>query len=249
MHVSPVIPQVVVDRTSPVPLYFQLAQQLEQQIRQGDLPSGARLENEITLSDQLGVSRPTMRNAIRYLVDRGLVSRQRGIGTLVLPPQVRRPAKLTSLFDDLEKTGQRPWTKVLSFRLEPASVAVAEILELEPGDEVYAFQRLRYAGDEPLALLHNHMPARLVQLTQEALQQGGLYAALREANLSPKVAQQVIGARTATAAEARLLDETRGAPLLTMERTARDAHGRAIEYGSHVYRARRYSFELTLSAT
>lgn len=246
---SPIVPQVAVDRSSPVPLYFQLAQQLEQLIQTGDLRAGSRLENEIALSGQLGVSRPTVRNAIRYLVDRGLVSRQRGIGTLILPPQVRRPAKLTSLFDDLEKSGQQPWTKVLAFAVEPASDAAALVLELDPGDPVYTIERLRYAGDEPLALMRNHLPAGFVELSEEALADGGLYAALRGANLWPRVAQQVIGARTATAAEAKVLNETRGAPLLTMERTARDDKGRVIEYGSHVYRARRYSFELTLSAT
>jgi hypothetical protein len=53
-------------------------------------------------------------------------------------------------------------------------------------------------------------------------------------------------ARAARAAEARALGETRGAPLLTMERAAYDDHGRAVEHGSHLYRASRYSFDLTL---
>jgi DNA-binding GntR family transcriptional regulator len=61
------------------------------------------------------------------------------------------------------------------------------------------------------------------------------------------MANQVVGARVATSAEARLLDDVRGAPLLTMTRTAWDAGGRAVEYGSHIYRASRYSLELTLS--
>ena len=64
----------------------------------------------------------------------------------------------------------------------------------------------------------------------------------------PRIATQVIGARSATAAEARILDEKRGASLLTMTRTAWDASGRALEYGSHLYRASRYCFELNLSA-
>ena len=62
----------------------------------------------------------------------------------------------------------------------------------------------------------------------------------------PRTAHQTVGARAATAAEARLLGEPRGAAMLTMTRTAWDEAGRAVEYGSHVYRASRYSVELSL---
>ena len=62
-----------VDRSSPVPLYFQAAQHLENMIESGELPMGTRLENETDLAGKLGLSRPTMRRAIEYLVDRGLL--------------------------------------------------------------------------------------------------------------------------------------------------------------------------------
>lgn len=77
---------VPLDRTSPVPLYFQLAQELERRIREGELPPGTRLENEILLADRLGLSRPTLRRAIEYLVDQGLLVRKRGVGTQVVTP-------------------------------------------------------------------------------------------------------------------------------------------------------------------
>jgi DNA-binding transcriptional regulator YhcF (GntR family) len=98
---------IPVDRTSPVPLYFQVAQHLERAIAGGELAPGTRLENEIMLADQLGLSRPTMRRAIQYLVDRGLLVRKRGVGTQVVQSKVRRPVVLTSLYDDLDKSGQR----------------------------------------------------------------------------------------------------------------------------------------------
>src|SRR5688500_20142611 len=93
-------PQVLVDRASPVPLYFQVARQLEQAIESGVLPPGSRLDNEIALAEELGLSRPTMRQAIQYLVDKGLLVRKRGGGTHVARARVRRPVGLTSLFDD-----------------------------------------------------------------------------------------------------------------------------------------------------
>jgi DNA-binding GntR family transcriptional regulator len=224
-----------------------VAQHLQQLIESGELARGTRLENEIDLADRLGLSRPTMRKAIEYLVDRGLLVRKRGVGTQVVHARVQRQVELTSLYDDLAKTGREPATEVVSFVTEPASQALALELGIPEGTEVYAFERLRHADGEPLALMRNHVPADLLLLTAEDLAAQGLYNLLRTNGITVKIARQSIGARAATAAEARALGETRGAPLLTMVRAAYDDQGRAVEHGSHLYRASRYSFDLTLT--
>ncbi len=92
---------IAIDRTSPVPLYFQLAQHFESAIRSGALKVGARLENEVQLAELLGLSRPTVRAAFLYLANKGLVVRKRGAGTLVANERMDRNVELTSLFDDL----------------------------------------------------------------------------------------------------------------------------------------------------
>jgi len=236
-----------VDRTSPVPLYYQLAQQLERAIESGELARGTQLGNEIMLADQLGLSRPTVRRAIGYLVDRGLLVRKRGVGTQVVQPRVRRPLELTSLYDDLAGGGQEPSTRVLSLDKLPASDAVARALGLTDGEPVLSVERLRLAHGEPLAVLRNYLPIDLVALTTEALERTGLYPLMRAAGVRLHLATQTVGARSATAAEARLLGDQRGAPLLTMRRTAYDDSGRAVEFADHYYRASLYSFEFVLS--
>ena len=236
-----------VDRSSPVPLYFQVAQHLEHMIESGELPTGTRLENEIDLADQLGLSRQTMRRAIEYLVGRGLLLRKRGIGTHVVQAKVTREVELTSLYDDLAKTGRKPSTTVVSFRTEPVPDALAAELGLPAGTPVYVFERLRYAGAEPLALMCNHVPEYLMRLSAADLQEQGLYNLFRANGIIMRIARQSIGARAATATEARALGERKGAPLLTMERSAYDEQGRVAEHGYHVYRASRYSFDLTLT--
>lgn len=236
-----------VDRSSPVPLYYQLAQRLEAAIEAGDLAAGTLLGNEIALADQLGLSRPTVRRAIGYLVDRGLLVRKRGVGTQVVHPHVRRPLELTSLYDDLSAGGQRPTTTVLSLRQEPAPDAVAHRLHLDEGSHVITIERLRLSDGEPLAVLRNYVPVGVVELTREALEQTGLYQLMRASGVRLHLASQSVGARAATAAEARLLEERKGAPLLTMQRTTYDDSGRAVEYGTHYYRASLYSFELVLA--
>jgi DNA-binding GntR family transcriptional regulator len=245
---APLTP-IAVDRMSPIPLYFQVASRLQELIEAGTMPVGTRLENEIDLADQLGVSRPTMRRAIQYLVERGMLIRKRGVGTQVVHPKVRRPVELSSLYDDLVKAGKQPRTEIRAFEIVPATDALALALSIPEGAEITWIERLRHADGEPLALMTNAVPVDVLRLRREDLQDYGLYDLLRAAGHAPRIADQVIGARAASATEARLLKEKRNAPMLTMTRTAWDAAGRAVEYGSHLYRASRYSFELTLAAS
>jgi DNA-binding GntR family transcriptional regulator len=239
-------PALSVDRNSPVPLYYQLAGQLEAAIAQGTLSPGSRLENEVQLADRCGLSRPTVRQAIQHLVDKGLLVRKRGVGTQVVQAHVKRPIELTSLYDDLAADQRSPRTRVLELATVPATDDIAKDLGLPPGTDVIRLRRLRLTDSEPLALLTNHLPTDIVELTAERLERHGLYETLRAGGVNLRIANQTIGARGATTAEAALLDERRGVPLLTMTRTAFDDKGRAIEYGTHVYRANRYSFTLTL---
>lgn len=242
---------VTLDRASPVPLYFQVAQALQAAIEAGTLPPGSRLDNEIQLADELGLSRPTMRRAMEYLVGKGLIVRRRGIGTIVVQPKVRRPLQLSSLYEDLRAGGQDPTTSVLSLEVVAGPPEVAEALRLDPGTPVHRLLRLRRASGRPIALMTNYLPVTFPglgddELTVEQLEGAGLYQVLRAAGIHLHAADQTISARKATAEESRVLHEPRGAALLTMQRVAYDDRGRAVEYGTHVYAASRYSFSLSM---
>ena len=246
LNVTSELRGVSVDRSSPVPLYFQLAQHLEAEIRSGSLPVGTRLENEVALARELGLSRPTVRAAFGYLAERGMVARKRGYGTVVTREKLNRDVQLTSLHDDLIRAGQQPATKVLRNEVAVASESVAAALELPEGSLVICLERIRFADGEPIALMHNFLPAALVRLNDEALETHGLYEILRAAGIALTSATQRMSAKNALAAEARLLDEPRGAALLTMERTVLDDRDRPVEFGQHVYRASRYSLRTSL---
>ncbi len=247
-----VLAAVNLDRSSPVPLYFQVATVLEAAISDGRLRPGTRLDNEVQLAEHLGLSRPTMRRAMQYLVDKGVLVRRRGIGTRVVQPKVRRPLGLSSLYEDLQRSGQEPSTSVLSLLVEPAGGGVAEALGVPPGAPVSVLVRLRLAAGLPIARLCNYLPHTIPGLAEglsrEDLEARGLYQVIRGLGIQLHAADQSIGARNASAEEAKLLGEPKGAALLTMHRTAYDDHGRAVEYGSHIYAASRYSFELSMLA-
>ncbi|WP_281507813.1 GntR family transcriptional regulator [Brachybacterium sp. Marseille-Q7125] len=237
--------ELAVDRSSSTPLYLQLASGIEAAIRSGDLLPGSRIENELALSQRLGLSRPTVRQGIQELVDKGMLVRKRGVGTQVVHGPVNRQVALTSLYDDLRTAGKAPRTEVIEYRVGRPSSGAVDRLRLAPGEQVLDLIRVRYADDEPLAVMRNTIPERIAP-TRADLAADGLYACLRRAGVSTVLAHERIGATVADAEHAELLDEPVGAALLTMERTSFANDGSVVEYGHHVYRASRYSFEVTL---
>lgn len=235
-----------IDRSSPVPLYHQIVQGIEAAIHGGLLAPGSRLDNEIALAAQLNLSRPTMRKAMDELVRAGLLVRKRGVGTQVVSSQVSRPLELSSLFDDLSRSGSKPTTEVLSFSHIDADDATREALQLLAGSKVYHFTRLRKVGGKPLALMENWVRDDITAIDEDALRAKGLYSILRSAGVNFRLANQRIGAVIANSYQAPLLDTEAGSALVTMERTAVDDTGRTVEKGHHVYRGDSYSFEMTL---
>lgn len=240
------VEQLLPATTQPSPLWVRLSAGLEAAIASGSLPPGARLENEVSISERLSLSRPTVRRAIQELVDKGLLVRRRGIGTQVVHGSVARQIDLTSLHDDLARSGRVPSTRVLDVTLAHAAPEIAAQLGLAPEARVLKIRRVRFADAAPIAVLENYLPDTFADITAETLKVEGLYHALRARGVTLRVARQRIGARRATVDEGQLLDIGRGAPVLTMDRTAYDADGAAVEYGHHCYRPDLYGFEMTL---
>ncbi|MGO1385649.1 MAG: GntR family transcriptional regulator [Arachnia sp.] len=238
-------PMIAVDRESATPLYEQIARPIEAAILSGELPTGAMIEDEVSMALRLDVARPTARRALQELVNKGLLSRRRGVGTRVTPTHVHRPMKLSSLNEDLAEAGFAPSTKVLSYTAREATDDEAKNLGLAAGEGVLTVSRLRYADEHPLAILTNIIPLDIAPSWQE-LGSHGLYRCLGDRGVLIASAQQEIGARKANAEEAETLGEEVGAPLLTMHRVGRDAEGRSVEIGNHVYRPGLYSFKFSL---
>ena len=235
------------ERVSPVPLYHQIARQLEAAIEGGSLTKGTFLGNEIDLAERWQVSRPTVRRAIAELVEHGLLVRRRGVGTQVVNDQICRPVRLTSLYDDLAEQGRSPKTAVLRFESVRAVADVATALDIRRGIRVTYVERCRSAGSLRLAILRNWLLSDVTtELSAERLEGESLYALLRERGVRPHFATQTIGAAAATTVDAEILGVAVGAPLVTMRRVMQDDTGRRVEVGEHRYDAEHYSVETTV---
>ena len=240
------VPRIEIDRSSPVPLYFQISRRLEEAVDRGDLTPGERLPNEIEFAESLAISRPTMRRALDDLVEKGMLTRKKGVGTRVANAQVRRRVALTSLHDDLAAAGRHPQTQVLTFDAGCTDRHAARELGVAVDECLVYCERLRLADGRPLAILRNWLPARFNDIVAADLEAHGLYRLLGERNGRPSVAKQRITALPAGAAEAKLLGTKRNAPLISMQRTAFDGAGHAVEFADNLYRADLYAIEVTV---
>jgi len=238
---------ITLERNSPVPLYYQLAQSIEHAINTGALAPGDRLENELSLTSRLGLSRPTARQAIQELVKKGLLVRKRGVGTQVVRSQFRRDERLSSLNEDLAKAGRTPSTRVLEYSVGELDPDIRDAIEAATATDVefLKIRRLRLADDVPLAILTNYLPNRF-EITEADLEGKGLYACLRSLGVNLKIAHQQISARLMTDEEAESLDEETPAACLTVDRIAYDDVGQFVEFGRHMYHAAHYSIQSSL---
>jgi GntR family transcriptional regulator len=234
---------ITLERNSPVPLYYQLAQAIEHAINTGALAGGDRLENELSLTSRLGLSRPTARQAIQELVKKGLLVRKRGVGTQVVRSQFRRTEALSSLNEDIAKAGKTPSTRLLEFSIGTVDQDIRDAINAAATDtEFIKIRRLRLADEVPLAILTNYLPVRF-EITEDDLRSKSLYACLRSLGVNLKIAHQQISARLMTEEEAELLDEETPAACLTVDRLAYDDVGQFVEFGRHMYHAAHYSIQ------
>lgn len=139
------------------PLWQQVLTDLERRIDTGDIADRFPTDKELT--EQYGVSRHTVREAVRRLRARGLVERHRGRGSYVNDTQLSQPlGGIYSLFRAVEERGLEQRSDVLALETDRDATAAAR-LGLPPRAELVRLDRLRYAGDEPLALDSVWLPA------------------------------------------------------------------------------------------
>ncbi|MFM8395042.1 MAG: GntR family transcriptional regulator [Acidobacteriota bacterium] len=236
------------NKNSFTPLYYQIEQALRRQIAEGVLAPGEAL-SERELSEQLGVSRMTTRQAFNTLRDEGLIYTERGRGTFVAKPKMDvHTRQLLGFSEDMRRRGLTPSSRILNFRRGVPLEVVRERLDLEVGDEVYEIERLRLADGTPMAWEICHLPVGLgIEVGPEALEGGSLYQLFEEAGgIRLLEADEVLEAACATRREAELLSITRRSPVLIVERTVRDVDHRPVEYVRSVYRGDRYQAQIKL---
>lgn len=227
-----------------VPLYLQLKKLLEVQIAHGTLAPHSRVPSERELSEQFGISRMTVRQALAELIQEGRLYTSTGKGTFVSEPKIRQNVQaLTSFTEEMQLRALKPTTQLLGCVLAPPSAEVARSLRIAEEASVVCLERLRLADGEPLALETAWLWFTGVERLLECNLAGSLYAVLQqEFGLIPVEAIQEFEAILPQQRERTMLHMQEGAPVLRLQRTTFDSERRAFEYVQSLYRGDRYRF-------
>ena len=238
---------MALDKNNPIPLYYQLVERLKEQIQLGDLKPGDQLPSERELSDQHGISRMTVRQAIAYLVQQGLLEVKRGIGTFVAAPKLAHDTlHLLGFTEELMQRGGAVTSQVLEQSLVFPSASVASGLNLNADAPTVKLVRLRLAEAVPLLLETTFLPASLCAgLETEDLTTQSLYSLLEtKYGLHLKYARQTLEATVANEYESRLFGIEVGTAMILLEGVTYLDTDQPVEYFKAVYRGDRFRFEL-----
>ena len=240
----------VLERSNPIPLYYQLKEVLRQQIRAGHLAPHTAIPSEPELVARYQVSRATVRQALTELVNEGLLYRLHGKGTFVCEPRIQQTlSELNSLTQDIRRRGKRPGGILLVSELVRGSESVRKRLGLADEEQVIRLERLRTADDLPIAHEIDYLPhprASSIYKRAKEVADGSLYSLMASEGLTPYLAEQTLQADTASGREAELLHMQTSEPGLRLTCTTFDSTGSPIVYSESFYPGGRYDFQVTL---
>jgi GntR family transcriptional regulator len=241
---------VLIDRSSPVPFYYQLRQILEAEIASGRIGAGDRLPSEAELCGRYGVSRTVVRQTLSDLENESLIVRFKGRGSFVAGPKTSEHLvqSLTSLHEDVRARGQELETKVLRLETEPVSPYVADILKLAPGTEIVLLERLRIVDGVPWQLTTAYLPYALCAPVLELdMSQRSLYEVLEQhLGLELHRGSRSVEAGLADRIVADHLAIRENDPVLVLRGSTYLADGRPIEHFIGIHRGDRSRFDVEL---
>ncbi len=238
-----------IDKSSPIPVYLQIANALEGLIRSGGLEVGSRLPSEPFLAQTFSVNRNTIRHAISLLVDKGLLTKEKGIGTFLRRAQPLRPihqlGRMTSFVDDFDLSGVEIENLVLAKGQVRASQELAATFGLTPGEPLVRVERLRIADRTPFVLERQYYPYDRFQRLLELELTGSMYQLLVEtfrADLHHSI--QTLRAVRPPREVAAKLGVRQSVPCIFLESLAYTSQDVCIEVLHSYYRGDRYIFRV-----
>jgi GntR family transcriptional regulator len=245
-----------VDRSSPMPVYFQIALDIRRRIVAGEWQAGERIAPELELVEEYAVSRVTIRQALAELVKDDLLERHRGSGTYVREQQ-------HPFVYDLNLTVGEMATRLRAAGLDNrADVIEAGVLDIPPhelclrlqipagGRAVYLLRRI-LINEEPAAVYRSWFDAARVPGLEHADGLGGSLSAVlsEQYGLVPARAENALEVVRFTREDAELLGSTQDVPLLVVTTTTYLPDGAPLEYAQVMWLGDRVRFHFTSHTT
>ena len=222
------------DKNSPIPLYFQLEEILKERIETGELQPGDLLFSEKELSEKYQISRPTIRQALRGLVNEGLLYREKGKGTFIAKPKIDYGfiQRLTTFYDDMIEKGYTTKTKIVKQEIKEVRGTIAKKLNIPKGEKIIFLHRIRSVENEPVVSVMNFIPYKLcAHLINEDLENKSLYRLLiNKYELKPYKAEITLEPIVAEEYDSQILKIKLGAPMHLMQNITYTNDNVAMDY-------------------
>jgi DNA-binding GntR family transcriptional regulator len=234
-----------------VPRYLRIARDLRRAIADGRYPLGAQLPTEHELCRRLGVSRFTIREAIRELSGAGLVRRKPRAGTVVtaLPDDTRYSHGISSLRDLFQYAQATDFQYVYVGRIA-LSKAQARAMSTAPGEEwIYAVAvRRDVAGGKPFGVTRLFLNPALKGIERKLRRAHGPVYSLIERDFGVRIdrVEQVISGIVLDEQDTANLGVPAGTPGLSIRRSYFDENGRLVELSDNVHPANRFAYRMEL---
>ncbi|MCP5101204.1 MAG: GntR family transcriptional regulator [Chloroflexi bacterium] len=239
----------ILDRNSPIPLYYQLKNILLAKIETAVWQPGDLIPSELELQEKYELSRTTVRQTLSELVNDGWLNRHRGRGTFVTRPKMTHdPVRRLGATEYLQQQGIQPGWRLISADWATPADTVYTRLKVRDSEKIYRIHRLRLANKEPIGFHYAYLPAFMVAyINEDALNQGGSLRYLRSApQMEGSLAHRSIEATLADDAEINQLGSGKGDPILAIERIILAADDTPIELLWAAYRGDRFKYQISI---
>jgi GntR family transcriptional regulator len=228
-------------------LYLQVIDRLKEDIDKGFYRENEKLPSEFELSKTLGVSRATLREALRLLEEENVIVRRHGVGTFVNPKPVFTSGieQLASVSSMIEQGGMKPGTIFIGAKEEQATEDDVARLQIGIDDNVITIERVRTADGEPVVYCIDKVPASLMPKEKLVSQSVSLFSTLEQTG-NVHVAYAItyidpIGYHEHVSPILKCGPET---ALLVLKQIHYDDNDRAVLYSKNYFRADKFSFHV-----
>jgi GntR family transcriptional regulator len=181
---TPIEASLPIDRIKHATLTDQTVQAIQEAIKQGKFPTGSQLPPEMELLQMMGISRTTLREALRILGEQRLIRKRRGLGTFVMERAiVKDMSQNFGITEMISQAGYTPGTRDFDIYLGPPSKIIAEKLDIPSDSTMVVIDRVRTANDTPVVWTRDIMPQEFLggwMPTIKELNQRSLYECLEE---------------------------------------------------------------------
>ncbi|MBA8902920.1 GntR family transcriptional regulator [Phyllobacterium sp. P30BS-XVII] len=242
----------LIDRNHPEPLYVQLRIILKSMIDARQLQLNDKLPSERELVQLYGVSRITVRQAIKDLENLGFLQTRAGKGIYVTEPKPTYEIEIVRSFTETaEANNRKPGMQLLTGAIIQADLDITRPLSLPAGSNVVFIERLRFLDDLPVVVQRDWFAEAIAPGILDIDWNNGNRSLYAEFNtrygVVPTRGQSTLSARLASEQEAKLLQLDLPAAVLTLDQIAYDNEYRPVNVSSMAYHPVRYPLSLTQS--